>query len=273
MNLDKEITNIAKQMDYALENNDSEQIEKLIEQLISLENNTVDTTSLFKIYYNLGTAYADLIFTSEKNYIDNEEYVRKSILYYRKGEDLIKEHILSVNDGTVQLLTNLGNTYSCMNRFTEAIEVFNKSIDIVPNFSMANGNLGECLLRYSAFSYNSYNAYRFQLESMKYFSKALEYPQYIDSQRAFDDFTSKYFPMKEHYNAIKIKLPEILPIKYKTKMEQEYRKWCLENKLILNELNDIDNSFLASEDILHIPSITQSISEGRYSKFHSSLMN
>lgn len=270
MSLDKEITNIAKKMDYALDNNDSEQIKKLIELLISLENKTVDITSLFKIYYNLGTAYADLIFISRKNYIDKEEYVRKSILYYRKGEDLIKEHILSVNDGTVQLLTNLGNTYNCMNRFTEAIEVFNKAIDIAPSFSIANGNLGECLLRYSTFSYNSYNAYRFHLESMKYFSKALEYPQYIDSQRALEDFTSKYFPMKEHYNSIKIKLPKTLPIKYKTKAEQKYRKWCLENRLVLNELNDIDNSFLASEDILHIPSITQNISGGRYSKFHSS---
>lgn len=270
MELEDKIMKIAKKMDYALDNNDSEQIKKLIEQLILLEKKVIDETILFKIYYNLGTAYADLVSISNKSYLDNEEYVRKSILYYRKGETLIEKANLSVNDGTIQLLTNLGNTYSCMNRFTEAIDVFKKAINIAPNFSMANGNLGECLLRYSCFSYNSYNAYRFHLESMNYFEKALKYPQYIDSDLAMNDFIARYTPMKEHYNRMKLNLPKIKPIKYKTKSEQKYREWCLKNKLILNELNDIDNSFLASEDILHIPSITQNITSGRYSKFHSS---
>lgn len=269
MDLENEIINIAKSMDYALDNNNPEKIKELIEQLIIFEEKTTDKTILFKIYYNLGTAYADLILISKKNYLDNEEYVRKSILYYRKGEQLIEKGILSVNDGTIQLLTNLGNTYSCMNRFTEAIDIFEKAIQIAPNFSMANGNLGECLLRYSAFSYNSYSSYRFHLESMKYFEKAFEYPQYIDSEMAMSDFKNKYIPMKKHYDKMKLNLPKIKPIKYKTKSEHRYREWCLKNKLVLNELNDIDSTFLASEDTLHIPSITQKIDIGIYSKFHS----
>lgn len=105
---------------------------------------------------------------------------------------------------------------------------------------------------------------------MNFFEKALQYPQYIDSEKAINDFIFRYTPMKEHYDKIKIKLPKIPPIEYKTNAEQKYRNWCLENKLILNELNDIDNSSLASEDILHIPSITQYITAGTYSKFHSS---
>lgn len=147
MNIEDEINNIAKQMDIALDNNSSKQIIKLIDRLVQLKEETIIERLLFKIYYNLGTAYADLISISQKGYLDNEEYVRKSILYYRKGELLIEKATLSANDGTIQLLINLGNTYSCMNRFTEAIEVFKKAIDIAPNFSMANGNLGGMFIK------------------------------------------------------------------------------------------------------------------------------
>ena len=140
MTIYDKITDIATQMDNALDKRDSQIINNLINDLLILEQNETDKKALFKIYYNLGTAYADLIFINKNNFIGNEEHVRKSILYYRKGELLIEEKFLSVNDGIIQLLTNLGNTYSCMNRFTEAIEVFKKALLFAPKFSMANGN-------------------------------------------------------------------------------------------------------------------------------------
>lgn len=266
--IDSKITNIAKEMDNAFDNKNVKQILNLIEELRIFENKTTDDRILLKIYYNLANAYEDIVSISQKGYLDNEENIRNSILYYRKGEMIIENVNLSPNDGTIHLLTNLGNTYSCMNRFSEAINVFKKAINYAPNFSMANGNLGMCLLRYSMFSYNSYNKYRFQLKSMEYFEKALEYPQYIDSDLAMQNFKMYYIPMKQHYDITKLNLPKIKPIKYKTKAEQNYREWCLKNKLILNELNDIDNTFLASEDILHIPTITEDYI-GLYSKFHS----
>ncbi len=270
MTIYDKITDIATQMDNALDKRDSQIINNLINDLLILEQNETDKKALFKIYYNLGTAYADLIFINKNNFIGNEEHVRKSILYYRKGELLIEEKFLSVNDGIIQLLTNLGNTYSCMNRFTEAIEVFKKALLFAPNFSMANGNLGECLLRYSLHICNPYKSYLFQQESLKHLKMALDYPQYIDSEFAKEDFMHAYFPMKEHYEKLKLNVPKIKTTKYKTKSEANYRKWSAENNLFLNELNDIDNSFLTEEDSLHIPEIIENIDIGFNSKFHSS---
>ncbi len=263
------IADIEIQMDNALDKGNSQIINNLINDLLLLEKNETDKKALFKIYYNLGTAYSDLIFINDNSFIENEECVRKSILYYRKGEFLIEENFLSVNDGIIQLLTNLGNTYSRMNRFTEAIEVFKKALVFAPNFSMANGNLGECLLRYSLYIYNQYKSYLFQQESLKYLKKALDYPQYIDSDFAKEDFMNAYYSLKEHYEKFELNFPKIKTTKYKTIKEANYRKWSADNKLFLNELNDIDNSFLAKEDSLHILLIIENIDSGLNSKFHS----
>lgn len=263
------ITGIARNLDNAFDNKNIQEIKELIKELEVIEKNNVDDEILLNIYYNLANAYSDIINLSQKGYLENEELVKESLLYYRKGEMIIEKLKVYHNSCAIQLLTNLGNMYSHMNRFSEAINVFEKVINMAPNFSMANGNLGICIHKFSYLSNNSYNQYRFHLESMKYFENAFKYPQYIDSDYALETFKYYYEPLKEHYDNVDIKFPKIKLKKYKTKSEEKYREWCLKNKLVLNELNDIDDTFIASEDILHIKSIiTENITE-QYSKFHS----
>jgi len=54
-------------------------------------------------------------------------------------------------------------------------------------------------------------------------------------------------------------------VNYKTnfsKDENEYRKWCLTNKLFLNPLNDLGNYDISTQDPLNLPNITTDIKEG-----------
>ncbi|MFA6902717.1 MAG: LA2681 family HEPN domain-containing protein, partial [Gallionellaceae bacterium] len=44
-------------------------------------------------------------------------------------------------------------------------------------------------------------------------------------------------------------------------MEREYRRWCLDNVLFLNPLNDIDASSIAARDIMSLPDFTTAINE------------
>ena len=48
-----------------------------------------------------------------------------------------------------QINTNLGNHLSHLGRIVEAIEYWNESIKLIPNFGMALGNLGYGLIQYS----------------------------------------------------------------------------------------------------------------------------
>ncbi len=50
----------------------------------------------------------------------------------------------------------------------------------------------------------------------------------------------------------------------KSKKEIAYRKWCLNNKLFINPLNDLGPYPIAATDVLHTPSITVKIDEGPY---------
>lgn len=51
-----------------------------------------------------------------------------------------------------------------------------------------------------------------------------------------------------------------------TEEEKNYRKWCLQNKLYLNTLNDVFNRSLVAHDCIHLPNIVTNIHVGV--KFH-----
>ena len=54
-------------------------------------------------------------------------------------------------------------------------------------------------------------------------------------------------------------------LNYKTnfsKNENNYRKWCLSNKLFLNSLNDLGNYNIATHDPLNLPNLITKIDEG-----------
>ena len=47
-----------------------------------------------------------------------------------------------------------------------------------------------------------------------------------------------------------------------SEVEIKYRKWCLENNLFLNPLNDLGPHSIAARDILHVPNMVLEIDEG-----------
>ena len=80
------ITGIARKLDNAFDNKNVQEIKELIKELEEIEKNNVDDEILLNTYYNLANAYSDIIDLSEKGYLENEELVKESLLYYRKGE-------------------------------------------------------------------------------------------------------------------------------------------------------------------------------------------
>jgi len=160
-----------------------------------------------------------------------------------------------------QINTNLGNLMDNIGRFAEGIEYRNSVLSLNPKYGMALGCKGLSYLWYARFLYDRghqsifyHTAYRLLKTSL---NSDLEYGASENFQKAIPYIQAKvknaYLEKNLDLNSFSLGDSE---------EEIQYRKWCLQNCLFLNPLNDIGLYPVAARDILHIPSITTNINEG-----------
>jgi len=168
------------------------------------------------------------------------------------------------NDFICRVLTNLGNLFSHIGRFCDAIECWEIALKYIPSFSMAIGNRGYGLVSYSNVLYDSGHKILFLNQARKDLSASFSGTLEGGANNAFQetiDFINKYLPPDSE-----IQEPEEEKLGSSDE-EINYRKWVLKNKLFLNPLNDISTSTFAANDVLTLPSIVMDIGEGPY--FHA----
>ncbi len=160
-----------------------------------------------------------------------------------------------------QINTNLGKSMNDIGRFAEGVEYRNTVLSINPRFGMALGCKGISYLWYAQFLHDRghqfvfyYTAYRLLKMSLNI---DLEYVESENFQKAIPYIQSK---VKQAYLEKDLDLNSFSL--GDSEEEIQYRKWCLQNCLFLNPLNDIGPYPIAARDILHIPSITTNINEG-----------
>lgn len=132
-------------------------------------------------------------------------------------------------------------------------------------FPMALGNMACKLITYAEYDYDEGHSDIFCNEAYQLLLKALEGNLDYGARNFFNkekERLEKYFPIEFLRNPYKFK-------KYslgKSKIEQNYRKWCLNNNLYLNTLNDVFCHSLVAQDCIHLPNIITKIDVGV--KFH-----
>lgn len=241
-----------------------------ISSMVNLDSFTDDDKMTF--YYNLSNAWSyKKMMIQTLNSLDfwefeNEELIqeilncRKALLHSTNTENLFRK---------CEVLTNLGNDLSHLGRFSEAIDSWQRALNIKKDFSMAIGNLGFGLFHYAQILYdNSHKAY-FLKESYNYLKKAINskeiYPE------AKDSFSQIISLIEQQVNNSFLNSKNIFDthILGKSLEEQEYRRWCIENKLFLNPLNDIIQDNVVAHDILCLPTIVVNKKDSEIYSYHS----
>jgi len=146
-------------------------------------------------------------------------------------------------------------------RFVCAIECWNRSISHDHNFGMALANKGYGLFHYAQCLYDQGHMALFLKKSHDYLEEGLS--KGVDMQ-AVDTFRPIAAWIAEHLPAEHLDRPfekESFSLG-KTKGEQRYRQWCLDQRLFLNPLNDLGAHSIAAQDVFSVPSIVVSIGEG-----------
>ena len=223
-------------------------------------------------YYNLSNAwsYKKIMLQELNNSLywnfESEELVqeilncRKALYYSKNSKNLNRK---------CEILTNLGNNLSHLGRFSEAVECWSLAVNIIDDFPMAIGNLGFGLFHYAQVLYDSHHKALFLKESNIYLKKAIKldgiYPEAkTDFLRLSSVIESKvditFLNAKNDFKNTSIG---------NSFEEKKYRKWCVENKLFLNPLNDIFQNNIVAHDILCLPTIIVNNVDSNIYKYHT----
>ncbi|MES2181940.1 MAG: LA2681 family HEPN domain-containing protein [Pseudomonadota bacterium] len=166
-----------------------------------------------------------------------------------------------------QIYTNLGNILNHIGRFVEAIEYWDRALVVVPGFAMASGNLGIGLAYYASALHDSGHQDVLMIFAARSLSMALDKEAIYDSPDslvAIEHFSNRLAAICNYYNIPQMTVDfdlENHPMG-RGKKEREYRRWCLNQRLFINPLNDVGSNPIAAHDVMTLPSITVGIDDG-----------
>lgn len=264
------INKIGTLIDLSSDLESEEGVKFAISKAENLKKRIDSPEDLSLLHYNIANAWASfkrIARSKGKTNLswDNVELERE-LLNLRIALKLFKKTEIKEikNDFICRVLTNLGNLFSNIGRFCDAIECWESALKYMPSFSMAIGNRGYGLVSYSNVLYDSGHKILFLNQARKDLSSSLNGTLEGGAKSAFQetiDFINKYLPPD-------LEIEDLEEEKLGNSDEEiNYRKWVLKNKLFLNPLNDISTSSFASNDVLTLPSIVMNIGEGPY--FHA----
>lgn len=208
------------------------------------------------IHYFISNAYSyrkNLLYLNRNEIPLGAVELEKEICHLRIATSLINEENPFLK---CQILTNLGSLFSHLGRVCEAQEYFNQCLEIEPNFGMAVGNKGYALAYYSNLIFDDDQKLIFLREAREYLLNSLNlsgiYPE------ARNDFLIHLKELEDYLPQEYLEANLKYEYKHENKSLEElkYRKWCSENKLFVNPLNDIFIKEIVEHDYLFTPTMT-----------------
>ncbi|WP_323596233.1 LA2681 family HEPN domain-containing protein [Aliarcobacter butzleri] len=273
--INKYLEKLAKVIDKSLDSNNEKILKKFVENYSFKLENFQKTYA----YFLLGNAYNGIRKINHKKNINKiwsleQEEVFKEIYFLRKA--IKQEDFYNIGlELKLGIYVNLANSFSHYGRTINAIKYYDKAIalkfwhkNIVnhPNYFMALINKANALEYYSNLDYDDGHkeyfikfAYRLYKEALILFEKNKNI-YYIDLS-----IVNKILKRVNFYNKFEniedIEYFETYEINF-SKNENEYRKFCLSNKLFLNSMNDLGNYDISTYDPLNLPNLITKIDEG-----------
>jgi hypothetical protein len=181
-------------------------------------------------------------------------------------EEIIRRNRKALDSEGVQNLTkieiqrtytNLGNSLSNNGRWLEAFQNWRQAIDIDASFHRAKGQIGISLLSYARHVPDlSERVVLFQA-AHDYLGDALMMGDLHPNMEAH--FRQNLNWLTSSVNSFILHMDlDLTDESIGVSEEQEYRKWCLQNRLFLSVLNDVSTESNAAKDSLHLPKVSKS---------------
>ena len=157
-----------------------------------------------------------------------------------------------------QIRTNLANLLSYLGRPVSANEQLLSVLDVCPRFAKALANRADVLAYYGGTLYDNGHEVLLLAAARSSFDAALDTNSLWESgdrdsiapnlKMKRDQIVSylKHVNYDEHFDMNQWSLGT-------SARERSYRRWCLQERLFLNPLNDVYTDAVAATDVLHLP--------------------
>ncbi len=277
--LDEKLEKLGLEIDLATDNNDQERLEQLLLDCDSFMNNEISENRSLLYFYKANCYAALRVFERKVNndiWSWQQDRQISEVLNLRRA--VAEIGFKQLNKGMqCKILTNIANGLSSLGRTVESIAYYDKVLSLIDNFAMAVGNKAIGLFHYGQHLYDYGHRGIFFFHANKDLSRfgteALLWDSGIQ-QDALEDFIGyrdfiggvlKDIEFDSSFDFNNFSLGE-------NEKEQDYRKWCLQNKLFINPLNDVLCATIAAKDILHLPSHVYAVGEEpRFPKYFNLL--
>lgn len=160
-----------------------------------------------------------------------------------------------------QMYTNLGNLMNHCGRIVEAVAAWDEALERDATFSMALGNRGYGLLHYAHLVHDPGHKLCHLREAHRSVRRALTTARPEDRPEALETFrwVQQQIESGVSQKALRGRVKEREYDKDWSTREKEYRRWCLAQRLFLNDLNELDIGLVAAADVLTLPSLVTPI--------------
>ncbi|WP_237730622.1 LA2681 family HEPN domain-containing protein [Lelliottia amnigena] len=239
-------------------------INKIIGFIKAIENpNYVFSNEIIKsrYYYTIANCQSAAFIKTNTNW--HSEELGKSVINYRKALNAL-QHIENTDKYIINLKsrieTNLGNylcsqgrVLCCKNHWEMAIALDNNPVAIIRK-AYNNLNLAGLLYDEGHSYYHYYEAYKSIKEGLKELD-TLD-PELSSAYNENGDLIKFKNWFESNFEESDFHLIESYKEKFESKAHFSYLKWCGDNRLFLNELNDEYKTELVFTDSITLPSHT-----------------
>lgn len=180
--------------------------------------------------------------------------IEKQVLHHRTALNLAQGGRLEAQR-RCQIHTNLGNALNTIGRFVEAIEQWDAALRIDPEFAMAIGNRAKGLYRYARHLYDDEHQRVILPVVLKQIEYALQGTLDGHARTGFESLLAEIRELCEN-NGLDGTFDLDGFDLGSSPAEEEYRRWCLDQRLFLSPLNDLGPHTVAATDVLLLPDLT-----------------
>lgn len=261
--MNNSLRELALEIDAACSRSDASALLSLLEGIARFERGSLALEEQAALDFYTANAYAGLRH-AEKGHEDwswAQPSLESEIYHLRSALNRIAG--ISKEDRTTDLkfriTTNLANALNHVGRFVEAIELWDKAISEHPRFSMAIGNRAQAIYWYAKYINDSSTQTLFLKQSYQSFKLAVSIGVEDHAQAHMQAWLA-HLGSAVDWDTVNPKVPTFR--KGVSKIERQYRNWCVRNRLVLNPANDLSQDWASLQDTLTLPAITLGVLEG-----------
>lgn len=246
---------LANVFENSREENDKETLSKGIELSTQVNTSRFSNSDLATFHYFVGNAWSYLHQFKQKegDFPFEGIELNQQIISYRSALSKFESETNRILK--CQILTNLGNLFNLIGRFSEAQDYYDRAISLESDFGMAIGNKGYGIFSYARVIFDPNQQFIFFHKAYHYLLASKKPDVYEEAWQYFKN-VANHIETKFKKDILNKRLSFKDFFKRKPQKEISYRKWCMENKLFLNPLNDIIQQSVVTTDYLFTPSMT-----------------